>query len=55
MPTAIRIAFSASRVAINGMLDDLPAPFSGFKYSGIGREFGKYGNEVFLEPRAILE
>jgi hypothetical protein len=24
-------------------------------YSGIGREFGRYGIEAFLEPRAILE
>ena len=26
-----------------------------FKHSGIGREFGTYGIEAFLEPRAILE
>jgi hypothetical protein len=23
--------------------------------SGIGREFGRYGIEAFLEPRAVLE
>jgi aldehyde dehydrogenase (NAD+) len=45
----------AGRVAINGMLDDQQAPFGGFKHSGIGREFGTYGIEAFLEPRAILE
>jgi len=45
----------AGRVAINGMLDDQQAPFGGFKYSGVGREFGAYGIEAFLEPRAILE
>ena len=27
----------------------------GFKYSGVGREYGKYGIDAFLEPRAILE
>ena len=27
----------------------------GFKNSGVGREFGTYGLEAFLEPRAILE
>jgi aldehyde dehydrogenase (NAD+) len=45
----------AGRVAINGMLDDQQAPFGGFKHSGVGREFGAYGIEAFLEPRAILE
>jgi aldehyde dehydrogenase (NAD+) len=45
----------AGRVAINGLLDDQQAPFGGFKDSGVGREFGTYGIEAFLEPRAILE
>jgi aldehyde dehydrogenase (NAD+) len=45
----------AGRVAINGLLDDQQAPFGGFKHSGVGREFGTYGIEAFLEPRAILE
>jgi aldehyde dehydrogenase (NAD+) len=45
----------AGRVAINGMLDDPDAPWGGFKYSGVGREFGRYGIEAFLETRAILE
>ena len=45
----------AGRVAINGMLDDQQAPFGGFKNSGVGREFGIYGIEAFLEPKAIIE
>src|SRR5579859_5573738 len=45
----------AGRVAINGMLDDQQAPFGGFKHSGVGREFGTFGIDAFLEPRAILE
>jgi aldehyde dehydrogenase (NAD+) len=45
----------AGRVAINGLLDDQQAPFGGFKHSGVGREFGIYGIEAFLEPKAILE
>jgi len=45
----------AGRVAINGMLDDQQAPFGGFKNSGVGREFGTYGIEAFLEAKAILE
>jgi aldehyde dehydrogenase (NAD+) len=45
----------AGRVVINNMTDDPQAPWGGFKYSGIGREYGRYGIEAFLEPRAILE
>jgi aldehyde dehydrogenase (NAD+) len=45
----------AGRVAINGMLDDQQAPFGGFKHSGVGREFGTFGIEAFLEPKAVLE
>jgi aldehyde dehydrogenase (NAD+) len=45
----------AGRVVINGMTDDPRAPWGGFKYSGFGREYGKYGIEAFLETRAILE
>ena len=45
----------AGRVAINGMLDDPQAPWGGFKFSGVGREFGRFGIEAFLEPKAILE
>jgi aldehyde dehydrogenase (NAD+) len=45
----------AGRVVINGMTDDPQAPWGGFKYSGIGREYGAYGISAFLEPRAILE
>jgi aldehyde dehydrogenase (NAD+) len=53
---AYRVAaqIRAGRVAINGMLDDQQAPFGGFKHSGVGREFGTYGLEAFLEPKAIL-
>jgi aldehyde dehydrogenase (NAD+) len=45
----------AGRVVINGMRDDPRAPWGGFKHSGIGREYGAFGIEAFLEPRAILE
>jgi aldehyde dehydrogenase (NAD+) len=43
------------RVVINGMTDDPQAPWGGFKFSGVGREYGQYGIEAFLETRAILE
>jgi aldehyde dehydrogenase (NAD+) len=45
----------AGRVVINNMTDDPQAPWGGFKYSGVGREYGKYGIEAFMEPKAILE
>jgi aldehyde dehydrogenase (NAD+) len=45
----------AGRVVINGMTDDPQAPWGGFKFSGVGREYGQYGMEAFLETRAILE
>jgi aldehyde dehydrogenase (NAD+) len=45
----------SGRVVINGMTDDAQAPWGGFKYSGVGREYGRYGIEAFLETRAILE
>jgi len=45
----------SGRVVINNMTDDPQAPWGGFKYSGVGREYGRYGIEAFLEPRAILE
>jgi aldehyde dehydrogenase (NAD+) len=37
------------------MTDDAQAPWGGFKYSRVGREYGRYGIEAFLETRAILE
>ena len=45
----------AGRVVINGMTDDPQAPWGGFKYSGVSREYGAYGIEAFLETRAILD
>src|SRR6202140_1325529 len=45
----------AGRVVINDMTDDPQAPWGGFKYSGVGREYGQYGIAAFLEPKAILE
>ena len=57
LPRARRVAsqIRAGRVVINSMTDDPQAPWGGFKYSGVGREYGRYGIEAFLEPRAILE
>ena len=45
----------SGRVVINNVTDDPQAPWGGFKCSGVGREYGRYGIEAFLEPRAVLE
>jgi aldehyde dehydrogenase (NAD+) len=44
----------AGRVVINGAPHEPLAPFGGFKQSGIGREYGRFGLDAFLEPRAVL-
>lgn len=46
---------NAGRVLINGLNHDPMAPFGGFKQSGIGREFGVYGLEEYLEAKAVIE
>jgi aldehyde dehydrogenase (NAD+) len=45
----------SGRVVINNMTDDPQAPWGGFKFSGVGREYGRYGIGAFLEPKAVLE
>jgi aldehyde dehydrogenase (NAD+) len=55
LASAVASRIRAGRVVINNMTDDPQAPWGGFKYSGVGREYGKYGIEAFLEPKAILE
>jgi aldehyde dehydrogenase (NAD+) len=44
----------AGRVMVNTLTHDPKAPFGGFKQSGIGREYGRFGLEAYLEPKAIL-
>ncbi|MDQ0783291.1 aldehyde dehydrogenase family protein [Chryseobacterium sp. W4I1] len=53
---ALKVAsrIEAGRVCINGFKHDPLAPFGGFKQSGIGREFGAFGLEEYLEPKSIL-
>ncbi|NIF06124.1 aldehyde dehydrogenase family protein [Chryseobacterium sp. Tr-659] len=50
----IAAQIDAGRVCINGFSHDPFAPFGGFKQSGIGREYGVFGLEAYLEPKAIL-
>ncbi len=44
----------AGRVLINSLAHDPKVPFGGFKQSGIGREYGSFGLDAFLEPKALL-
>ena len=44
----------AGRVVINGMTDDPQAPWGGFKFSGVGREYGPYGSRRFSKPGPSL-
>lgn len=41
-------------VHLNGAAADNAAPFGGYKQSGIGREWGAYGVEEFLETKALF-
>jgi len=41
-------------VHLNGASTDMAAPFGGYKKSGNGREWGRFGLEDFLEVKAIM-
>jgi aldehyde dehydrogenase (NAD+) len=41
-------------VHLNGAGADFSAPFGGYKQSGNGREWGRFGFEEFLEVKAVL-
>jgi acyl-CoA reductase-like NAD-dependent aldehyde dehydrogenase len=51
---AVAARIQAGRVSVNGILQELQAPFGGVKQSGIGREFGTFAIEAYLEPKTIL-
>ena len=50
----VALNIRAGQITINNSEADMSAPFGGFKHSGIGREWGDYGIEEFLEPKAIM-
>ncbi|BAN26831.1 aldehyde dehydrogenase family protein [Caballeronia insecticola] len=51
---AVASRIEAGRVLVNTLAHEPAAPFGGFKQSGIGREYGTYGLEAFLEPKSLL-
>lgn len=44
----------AGRVLVNTLAHEPRAPFGGFKYSGLGREMGRWGMGAYLEPKTLL-
>ncbi|MGU7774482.1 aldehyde dehydrogenase family protein [Burkholderia sp. MR1-5-21] len=52
--SAVAAQIEAGRVLVNTLAHEPAAPFGGFKQSGIGREYGTFGLEAFLEPKALL-
>ena len=52
---AVKVArrIEAGQVDINGPKFNLKAPFGGYKQSGLGREYGRFGLEEFLEVKSV--
>jgi acyl-CoA reductase-like NAD-dependent aldehyde dehydrogenase len=50
---AVASKLRTGQVFVNGGAFNPLAPFGGFGHSGIGREFGKWGLEEFLEVRSL--
>jgi acyl-CoA reductase-like NAD-dependent aldehyde dehydrogenase len=50
---AVARRMRAGQVDVNGARYNIEAPFGGYKQSGVGREFGPYGLEEYLQIKAI--
>jgi len=51
---AVAARLQAGRVMINSLQHDPLAPFGGYKQSGVGREYGVFGLESYLEAKTLL-
>jgi aldehyde dehydrogenase (NAD+) len=50
---AVAAKLRVARVRINGSPVNQLAPHGGFKLSGVGREWGRFGIEEFLEYKSV--
>lgn len=50
----VAASIQAGQITVNNATTDFSAPFGGFKQSGIGREWGDFGIEEYLEPKAVM-
>lgn len=50
---AVARKLRAGNVNLNGVQNEVAAPFGGYKQSGNGREWGRHGFEEYLEVKAI--
>jgi len=51
---AVAAQMRTGMVHLNGAPADAKAPFGGYKQSGNGREWGRYGMEEFMETKALM-
>ena len=51
---AVAQRIRAGSIYLNGAQPDSKTPFGGYKRSGNGREWGRYGLEEFLEVKAVM-
>ncbi len=51
---ALADRLDSGRVVINGAPHEPLAPFRRLQAVGIGREYGVFGLEAFLEPKAVI-
>jgi betaine-aldehyde dehydrogenase len=50
---AVARRLRTGQVEVNGGAFNPNAPFGGYKQSGVGREYGRFGFEEFLEVKSI--
>ncbi len=50
---AVARRIRTGQIEVNGGAFNPNAPFGGYKQSGIGREYGSFGLEEFLEVKAL--
>jgi acyl-CoA reductase-like NAD-dependent aldehyde dehydrogenase len=50
---AVARRLRTGQVEVNGGAFNPNAPFGGYKQSGIGREYGRFGFEEFLEIKSL--